>query len=567
MPFPGRDKFDLRDSVKIQALQSMVAEKLLAIEAETRGLGLDSMTQLRLNGLERAFVRDELYKKEIAAKVSVSPREIADGMKKYAMQLQLLVFRCPTEGEARRISESLQHRRSSAEDPRPPASVMTKIIPDTAIVDFGGWEESLENVAYALDAAHPASGAVRSGSIGWVVLYLVDGHTNPTFEKESIGGREISVKNIIRDRKAQLRGIRYMASVLDRQKAEANPRVLEVLGKALYAILTSDTTLHKTNGQFYLMPGEVDRLEGMLRRELSSSLVEMPGGLLTLGMAVQSLRIEPFSTPSLGHREFAYVVNETVRRIVQEELLTRRGMTEQLQNSPDVKRDLGAWRDNWLSQMVEAEIPHSEPTEEEEIAGLIENARFLSPLYEVNVREIFTDSISTAERLRDSVLAGADMAKLATKYSKRSGWAERGGESEYFHVRSFPELGIRSLMADTGILVGPAHVTGGYSIFMVLGKHLASGDSIVTLDSLRGAIHEYVRTEKRQRETDRVIAGLAQKYGVRAFYSRLKDIEIFGHNMFTRRLIGFGGRMNAAPLLKPETRWVREYHRAKDMVP
>jgi hypothetical protein len=37
--------------------------------------------------------------------------------------------------------------------------------------------------------------------------------------------------------------------------------------------------------------------------------------------------------------------------------------------------------------------------------------------------------------------------------------------------------------------------------------------------------------------------------------------------MFTRRLIGFGGMMNAAPVLKPEWGWVRDYLRAKHQVP
>ena len=51
------------------------------------------------------------------------------------------------------------------------------------------------------------------------------------------------------------------------------------------------------------------------------------------------------------------------------------------------------------------------------------------------------------------------------------------------------------------------------------------------------------------------------------YAERLKGVSLFSHNMFTRRLIGFGGMMNAAPLLEPQWGWVSEYVRAHDQAP
>jgi hypothetical protein len=42
---------------------------------------------------------------------------------------------------------------------------------------------------------------------------------------------------------------------------------------------------------------------------------------------------------------------------------------------------------------------------------------------------------------------------------------------------------------------------------------------------------------------------------------------VFSHSMFTRRYIGFGGMMNAAPLLEPEWGWVEQYRRSRNQVP
>jgi hypothetical protein len=188
-------------------------------------------------------------------------------------------------------------------------------------------------------------------------------------------------------------------------------------------------------------------------------------------------------------------------------------------------------------------------------------------VYEVNVREIFTDSLPHAERFRAMLASGRDMDSLARNVSKRPGWAPRGGESGWFFVRSFPELGVRALLADTGRLAGPVPLTGGYSLFRVLGKRVPGSGGGVTVDSLRRAIHDLLRSEQAQRNLDRFIANLARKSGVTMHYDRLKNVTLFAHNIFTRRYIGFGGMMNAAPLLTPEWGWVAEYVRTGRQVP
>jgi hypothetical protein len=216
---------------------------------------------------------------------------------------------------------------------------------------------------------------------------------------------------------------------------------------------------------------------------------------------------------------------------------------------------------------MEQSIPGGEPAEEDDMEVLIENGRRIDPSYEVDVREILTDSLPEALRCMDRLIGGADMAEMARRVSNRPAWSVNGGESGFFHVRSYPELGIRALAADTGQLVGPVAVKGGYSVFRVLGKRGNAVNEGISLDSLRNLLRPGIRAWKRRHEVDRFIAGLARKYNVRMYYERLQNIDILRHNMFTRRLIGFGGMMNAAPVLKPDWGWVREYLRANHQIP
>ncbi|HTY59083.1 MAG TPA: peptidylprolyl isomerase, partial [Bacteroidota bacterium] len=509
------------------------------------------------------------YRKEVEAGVNVTPAEITAGMRRYPIQLRVVIFRLSSEESARMLARALG-RPGKEIDSISSAGYERRIVShDTVTVSFGIADVSLEAAAYALDSVHRVSPAFPSPMLGWAVVLLLDSAPNPACSAQSIPERMMTVKNTVRRRKAESRGLRYMASVLDPRRAEADRGAIGILGKALLEIIMADTAAHRAGGRFIVTPGEIDRLEQMLKGDLSRVLVEMEGGGITLGEAIQSFRLEPFTTPSLRGRTFAYVLNESVKRIAREEILAREGYRKNLQASPSVRHDIETWRDNWLAHEMEAEITRGAPapTEEEEIGGLIENARLLSPSYEVNVREIFTDSLPKAARYREMVSAGEDMGSLARRVSMRRGWAERGGVSEYFHVGSFPELGVRALLADSGQLVGPVGVAGGYSLFRVLGKHLPRGDSAVTVDSLRRALHEYIRSDIRRRSLDRFIAALAGKFGVEMYADRVKTLTLFSHSMFTRRYIGFGGMMNAAPVLQPDWEWVREYVRSQAQVP
>jgi hypothetical protein len=568
MPFPGKERNPDRDSLKVRALQSLVAERLLAHEATLRGIGSDSLTMLHLGGLERAFVRDELYKQEVARNVNVSAPEIEAGMRRYAVELRVILFRCSSEEFARTLSRALGRRGTDIDSLSSAGFERGLLSRDSVNVNFGLQDESLEEPAYSLTPARRVSSPVNSPMLGWVVLFLVDRGPNPSAAAQSITDRMITVKKTIQRRKAQSKGIRYMASVLDVRKAEADRTVLGMLGEAIYTMIAADTAAHRVQGRFMLTTGEVDRLEEVLRADLRRPLVGMPERPLTLGDALQAFRIEPFSTPSLGRRTFAYLLNESVKRIAMEEFLAREGYRKNLQESAGVRHDVGSWRDSFLAHLLRSDVAApGVVTEEEEVLGLIEYARLLSPAYEVNVREIFTDSLPGAGQYREMLAGGDDMASLARKVSKRPGWAERGGESGWFFVRSFPDLGVRALLSDTARLVGPVALTGGFSIFRVLGKRVPASDSAVTVDSLRRAIHDLLRSEQAQRNLDRFIAGLARKFGVTMHYDRLKDVTLFAHNIFTRRYLGFGGMMNAAPLLNPEWEWVAEYERSGSQVP
>ena len=54
---------------------------------------------------------------------------------------------------------------------------------------------------------------------------------------------------------------------------------------------------------------------------------------------------------------------------------------------------------------------------------------------------------------------------------------------------------------------------------------------------------------------------------VQLFYERVAATDVANVNMLTRRIIGFGGRINAAPFLVPQCEWVEVWKKMREQVP
>jgi len=78
-PLFGKNRKGMRESLKLEFLYSLVAEKLWALEAENQKL--DTMEVMKFAGeeYEKMFVRDVLFRKEIKSKIKVTEKEIIEG--------------------------------------------------------------------------------------------------------------------------------------------------------------------------------------------------------------------------------------------------------------------------------------------------------------------------------------------------------------------------------------------------------------------------------------------------------------------------------------------------------
>jgi hypothetical protein len=566
MPWPEKEKPKHHDSSKVKALNSLVAERLLAIEGKLKNVGSDDISRGKMQTLEKLFVRDELYKREVRQKITVSEREIRDGLAKFQWQLHLAAVGVTDEKAADSLYRMLQRNAVLTSVLKKfPTRFITAV--ETVQVNFGGLDTVFESTAYGI-GKKKFSKPFLCSTYGWTIAILLDKGTNPVAEGMSDGDRRYRVDETIRNKKEGPAGRRFIASVLTRQKATVDSVLFETLAGALHAIIARDSAQHRKSGVYAIASDDIDEVLSVLKEDIHKPFVTLNGTPLIFGEGIEGLRHLRLGFPSLDVKKFKNALNGHLRFVVETELLAREGYRQNLQYSENVKHDAEMWANYWSSRYLMWDVDDTvRVTDDEMLAALDAASADMGRFYEVNIQEVLCGDLSTAEHVLNDYAHGTTLTELARTYATRPEWKSRDGVSGYIALTSYPEVTRRAFLADTGAIVGPVRLARGYSLFKVLGKRTSGTNAYPAVDSAAIIIKANLTAEKRRTAMNGYVAGLAKHYTVDINYEKLSAITIQPANMFTRRNIGFGGVVTATPILYPNWEWVKEYRGGGHILP
>ncbi len=564
MPFPDKTKKVDSDTIKARALRAMIAEKVLANEYRRLGLPREGNLVLMQHELENGLIRDELYRRHVVDRIEVAPSEISEGLNRITKVNTVLCFLVTDEEAARNLTTALRTAKRDSVLRAIPASLYTEC--DTIRITFGAPDTSFERAAFAIGKGR-VSGPVFSSQLGWAVLYLLDRTTDKEVAGLSLADRSNRVEKIVRARHEAALYEKCYASVLATRHATADSALFALFADSLSALWMEDTSHFRSKG-FYILTGDlVDLLIFRLRPELDKAIVALDDGTLSLGALLEMFRYVDFQSKAAVGMEMRLELNEAIRKLIGNELLAREGRNEGFQNAPAVRNELNVWSDYWDARALFYRVRDSVKVSEAEIiAHLVKNAAIFGSYFEVNVRELLCDSLRTMDEAVRALDGGQTLSDVATRYSTRREWAARGGESGFFRVGLHPELGFEAMNTDSGKLAGPVKLPEGYSLFQVLGKRMTKS-AVTNYDILKRNVRARLLAEKQKRTVDQYIADLVREQRVAVDYDKVKRLNYNRVPMFTRRLLGFGGRMSAAPILMRQWDWIREYQPPNEVIP
>jgi len=550
------------DSIKKEFLYSLISEKLWYIEAYELGVDTIESIKLSLNTLEKLFVKDELYKKEIESKIQLTEKDISTGLSYVNRILKTLIITNQDSGKIWIIYNGLSNGASfdSLKEVMKLPTLPTEI-------NYGSLEnEELENILFSLKL-NEISTPIKSKE-NWFIFKLVDDQIDPAMDPSKDHARNIVIKKI-RDRKSQKLGRAYLDNLLAGKSITADRALFDLLSYNLLKVLKARTgkTEYDSLLNIQLLESDIRKVLSIIdKSDLDAGFINLDEKAATINEFLNYAAYQKTYFNSFNTNKFKHVLNKVVKKFIEDEIIARNGFNLGLNNLSSVKNDLQIWKNYYYSEVLMSSYADSINVTNGDIENYLNPELKDSDKILVNILEVFTKDIKDAENVLSELADGKDFEYIARLYNQRELTKESNGEWGLFNPSKAGEIGKYAVKLDIGQIYGPIKVNGGYSIFKLIDKQFqnASDKLITDKDSLK-FIRIKIALSKMDNLINQKTVSLAGKYKVQVDEQLLKKVETSQLNTFTYRLIGFGGKIAAFPLTIPMYEWYNMYQQKKEI--
>lgn len=561
MPHLNYSSSDI-DSIKKEFLYSLVAEKLWALEADELEIDTIETIQKSLKTLEKLFVKDELYKKEVESKINITSFEISTGLSRVTRILNTLIITLPDSDKAWKLFYDFQKGvlfdsvLVNLNMPLKPFEIKYASLED----------EEMENIVYTLKL-NEISKPVKSKD-NWFIFKLVDDQPDITIDLSKDYARNIVIKKI-KDRRSQKVGKNYLDELLIDKRITADRKLFDLLSDNLLEVIKNriGKTENDSISDIQLLESDIKKVLTLITKvDLNADFISLDNNPATLNDFLYYAFYKKIYFDTFNPFKFKQALNKIVKQFIEDEIISRKGFELGLNNLPSVKNDLRIWRNYYISEILMRSYADSIKVSDEEINDYINPGKDNPTITLLNIIEIFIKDIDDCEKVLTELSNGKNFEFLAEIYNQREWTKQSKGEWGFFNSSNAGEIGRIAARLNVGDIYGPLKVNDGYSIFKLIDKKTQtdSPKQIIDKDSLK-FIRIKIALSKMDNLLNKKTTELAKKYKINIDEQLLKKVETSQLNTFTYRLIGFGGKIAAFPITVPMYDWYKMYEQKKEI--
>jgi parvulin-like peptidyl-prolyl isomerase len=566
-PQPNAAMIGAEESLKNEVLYSIIAEKLWALEAEKEGLSNSELMKTTYKTIEKMYVRDALYRKEILDKVELTNEYLTEAFNRSSKILKLNYLFSTSEEEINNLHSLLDEGASfdSLLSTQPESALQKELY----VVQYGQMDKNVEDNLYSLKIGNFTE-PIKAPN-GWYIFKLISTEEKVIENEEQA---EAEQKNVLKIARAtiidSLYKEYYSKSFADVDAKTNGELLLELSDKVLKILERKSKDESDSTGQkIFLDSQDLYQIETELGpQKLNEQFVVLDQQSLTLDDFIQELAFEKFSVDTVYADLIRSKLNLFVKRFIEHELFAREGYKMGYQNLPEVQRDLNMWKSYYLSDALRTKVADDIQVSDEEIRNYInEHNNGDKPTIEVKIIELLTNDLDVIKNVLDELDKGGDFKQLAKKFTIREEAKKNDGELGFFPVNQYGEIGRIAATLEIGQLYGPIQVPEGYSLFQLVDKKEEKKLTGIDFEKDKARIRNIIKSKKYSDEIIQKTVDLANKYGVSVNEELLKSIKVLNTTTIVYRNFGFGGRLLAVPMTIPNYLWVKPWQEQQKLNP
>jgi 23S rRNA pseudoU1915 N3-methylase RlmH len=353
---------------KAEFLLSMIAEKLLVLKAQQEGWNNDTVVNNAVREIEQLLVRDELYRKEVQEKITISEEERRLGMKRSLNDMKVYFLFAKTKEGAEFLSAQIEKGKplESFSFSGEPDSEFAG--PDSAIARWGDVDERMEHVIYNLKL-NGTSKPVQLDD-GWYIVKLMGKTVTVLVGERERNGQLEKVESVFRKRKEQKRMTEYMNAELKGIRTDVQARLMKSVIFHVWDIAQQRFPVRNDTTLFFIDHGVVDELRSRMKDSMQFPFVTFPHTVWTLAQTMEKIRTTNLATVNPTLRRIRADLEQRLKDIIDQEYLVQTGYRKGLHQSAAVQNDLKVWRDTYTAQIVKNRIEDTVTVTQKEIEEL-----------------------------------------------------------------------------------------------------------------------------------------------------------------------------------------------------
>lgn len=531
-------------------LASLLAEKILAARASEEGLASTPQYREAIARVERLLTRDELYQREVRAKLVLTDEEIRRGRAMLRTRLDVVLMFAATEGGASFLERQIRGGTKLENLVIAPGEDSLMSGPDSLVVRWGEGNPKVEEVCYAL----PLGGTSEPVAFddGYYIFKVVRRSIGRVPGADDDLSERKKAEKVLRQRKEEEKTFDVMASFLRGKKAEVDRAAFRTVVVAI--LQTAAAHSSGTQKLFTLDLPALDALHRRLEATWDSPFVIFAKGSWTLGDALTRVRESGFGIAAPVEKNCRKALDDRLRGIIFQEELADEAFRQHLERSPEVAWKMSMWSDSFLASLLRNMIADSMSIALADIAEYSNNMVSDSPSVPLVAVEIVKfDSLSRARMFADSLDSGVSPAATAG----REKWCTLiAGADRYWTEEELAGMRESVGRLPVGGRTQPMKFDGAYAIVILKDRRFVSRASKDPLVGHDISLRDKILAHRRQHAIDQRIGGLAAAFGVTIDRPLLASIHVTSIPAVFYQLLGFGGRMLAAPLIAPDVDWL-----------
>lgn len=571
-----KDKFDFtahpkllnksdQEAAKQEFLKQLIAEKLLSLDAQEKGYNNSEQLNNILSPLEKTFIRDALYKLEIKDKVEVTQKQIKQGLDRIKQVFKLKFIFSKNEDEIKTIYQQLKTFANFDSLLLTRYEFKDQVEPRE--VTFGTMDKEIEDEVYKLKPGEFTK-PVKSGD-AYYILKVIE-----VFENKNLKDVENTledVKRIIETRIEQKKYLDYYHNFFAKYKVTADKEIFEQLIKIFVPRFNEKYIIQNQenkNDRIYLRGAEVSSVLFLMDEEfLNNKFIMFEKKSIETKSFINQLSLDGFFVQDVSEKSIRASLSSYIRKFIEDELLAVEGSKKGLDKSEIVKKDIGMWKDYYLSQMQMTNILDSININDNELLSIysMNDWSETSPQL-VNIVEILTNNLDDVETILNELNKGKDITELASKYTIRDSVKNKSGEFGFFPITKYGELGRIAARMKIGEIYGPIKLDEGYSIFKLIDKKIDTTNYTKSFDEVKKDLKMQLTFSRFENSVNQYNAKLADKFGVEINEDVLKSIKNIFLDLVIVRKMGFGGEIFAVPYTQQYSGWYEIWQKNKNLI-